>query len=121
MRLATAVIWYAQGRVSQSRAAELAEVSRAELLDALSERGGPASQETLEDLAEIHKPMLILQGEDDEYGTWKQVEAIQREAGGLVEAVAMPGCGHTPHRKQAEVALLRSSPFWYPEPRTRDT
>jgi predicted HTH domain antitoxin len=53
MRLAAAVIWYAQGRLSQSRAAELAEVSRADLLDALSESGVSASQETLEDLDEV--------------------------------------------------------------------
>ncbi len=52
MRLAAAVIWYAQGRISQSRAAELAGVSRAELLDSLSESGVSASQETLEDLDE---------------------------------------------------------------------
>ncbi|MEA2604773.1 MAG: hypothetical protein QOF89_5765 [Acidobacteriota bacterium] len=53
MRLAAAVIWYAQGRVSQGRAAELARVSRAELLDALSESGVAACQETLEDLDEV--------------------------------------------------------------------
>ena len=53
MRLAAAIIWYAQGRVSQSRAAELAEVSRAELLDALSASGVSACQETLEDLDEV--------------------------------------------------------------------
>jgi predicted HTH domain antitoxin len=53
MRLAAAVIWYAQGRISQSRAAELAEVSRAELLDALAASGVSASQETLEDLDEV--------------------------------------------------------------------
>lgn len=53
MRLAAAVIWYAQGRVSQGRAAELAGVSRAELLDALSASGVSACQETLEDLDEV--------------------------------------------------------------------
>jgi len=53
MRLAAAIIWYAQGRVSQSRAAELAGVSRAELLDALSASGVSACQETVEDLAEV--------------------------------------------------------------------
>lgn len=52
MRLAAAVVWYAQGRISQSRAAELAGVSRAEFLDILSESGVSASQETLEDLDE---------------------------------------------------------------------
>lgn len=39
MRLAAAMVWYSQGRVSQSRAAELAGVSRADLLDALSASG----------------------------------------------------------------------------------
>jgi predicted HTH domain antitoxin len=53
MRLAAAVIWYAQGRISQGRAAELAGVNRAEFLDALSESGVSACQETLEDLDEV--------------------------------------------------------------------
>ncbi|HEV7506373.1 MAG TPA: UPF0175 family protein [Thermoanaerobaculia bacterium] len=53
MRLAAAILWYAQGRISQSRAAELAGVSRAELIDALSASGVSVSQETLEDLAEV--------------------------------------------------------------------
>jgi pimeloyl-ACP methyl ester carboxylesterase len=56
-------------------------------------------------LAAIQVPILILQGEDDEYGTWKQVEAIQRQAGGPVEAIALPDCGHSPHREQPERAL----------------
>jgi predicted HTH domain antitoxin len=53
MRLAAAILWYVQGRISQSRAAELASVSRAEFLDALSASGVPATQETLEDLDEV--------------------------------------------------------------------
>ena len=53
MRLAAAVVWYAQGRVSQGRAAELAGVSRSKFLDALSESGVSACQETLEDLDEV--------------------------------------------------------------------
>jgi len=53
MRLAAAIVWYSQGRISQSRAAEIAGVSRAEFLDALSASGIPACQETLEDLDEV--------------------------------------------------------------------
>ncbi len=53
MRLAAAIVWYAQGRISQSRAAELAEVSRAELIDAVSDTGVAVCQETLEDLDEV--------------------------------------------------------------------
>lgn len=53
MRLAAAIIWYGQGRISQGRAAELAGVSRAAFLDALSQSGVAACQETLEDLDEV--------------------------------------------------------------------
>ena len=53
IRLAAAVLWYAQGRVSQGRAAELAGVSRAEFIDTLSQSGVAACQETLEDLDEV--------------------------------------------------------------------
>ena len=53
MRLAAVILWYSQGRISQSRAAELAGVSRAELLDALSASGVSISQESLEDLHEV--------------------------------------------------------------------
>lgn len=53
----------------------------------------------------IQVPTLILQGDRDEYGTWRQVEAIERQAGGPVESVLVRDCGHSPHREQAEVAL----------------
>jgi len=44
MRLAAALRWYAQGLISQGKAAELAGVSRAELIDALSASNVPVSQ-----------------------------------------------------------------------------
>jgi pimeloyl-ACP methyl ester carboxylesterase len=62
-------------------------------------------------LPPIKVPILILQGEDDEYGTWKQVEAIERQAGGPVEAIALAGCGHSPHREQPERALQAMAEF----------
>ncbi len=45
-------------------------------------------------------PVLILQGEDDEYGSENQVEAITSQVSGPVELVMLPNCGHTPHRDQ---------------------
>ena len=45
-------------------------------------------------------PVLILQGEDDEYGSKKQVEAITQQVSGPVQLVMLPSCGHTPHRDQ---------------------
>jgi pimeloyl-ACP methyl ester carboxylesterase len=62
-------------------------------------------------LPRITVPILILQGEDDEYGTWKQVEAIERQAGGPVKAIGLAGCGHSPHREQPERALQAMAEF----------
>ena len=55
MRIAAAVQWYAQGIVSQGRAAELAGLTRADFLDELYRRKVPACQMSGEELAdEIH-------------------------------------------------------------------
>ena len=62
-------------------------------------------------LPAIRVPMLILQGEDDEYGTWAQVEAIERQSGGSVESIAIPGCGHSPHREQPDLTLRAMADF----------
>jgi predicted HTH domain antitoxin len=52
MRIAACVQWYAQGLVSQDRAAEIAGLGRAEFLEELFRRKVSASQATLEDLVE---------------------------------------------------------------------
>jgi predicted HTH domain antitoxin len=55
MRIAAAVQWYAQGVVSQGKAAELAGLTRADFLDELYRRRVPACQVGEEELAdEIH-------------------------------------------------------------------
>jgi len=55
MRIAAAVQWYAQGVVSQGKAAELAGLTRADFLDELHRRNVPACQVTPDELAdEIH-------------------------------------------------------------------
>jgi predicted HTH domain antitoxin len=55
MRIAAAVQWYAQGVVSQGKAAELAGLTRTDFLDELRRRKVPACQVTPDELAEeIH-------------------------------------------------------------------
>ncbi|MGE3275390.1 MAG: alpha/beta fold hydrolase [Vicinamibacterales bacterium] len=54
-------------------------------------------------LPAVRCPVLILQGTDDEYGTLRQVEAIERQAGGPVEVHVLDRCGHAPHRDRADV------------------
>ena len=52
MRVAASVQWYAQGLVSQGKAAEIAGLSRADFLAELFCRKVPACQVTLEELIE---------------------------------------------------------------------
>jgi pimeloyl-ACP methyl ester carboxylesterase len=58
-----------------------------------------------EELRRIRCPVLVLQGELDEYGTEGQVDAIARGVGGPVRAVLLPGLRHTPHREAPELVL----------------
>jgi len=52
MRLAAAVKWYEMGLVSQTRAAEIAGISRREFLDSLSRFGVSPFQYTADEIAE---------------------------------------------------------------------
>lgn len=52
-------------------------------------------------LAKISKPVLAIQGEDDEYGTMAQVESIARHAPGA-QVLKLAACGHSPHRDQPQ-------------------
>lgn len=58
-----------------------------------------------ESLPHINVPVLVIQGEDDEYGTLRQVEAIERGCGAQVRSVILPICGHSPHRDQPQRTL----------------
>ena len=62
-------------------------------------------------LPTIRCPLLIIQGEDDEYGTIKQVDAIRTQVSGSVEVQMLPDCGHAPHRDQREVTINAISRF----------
>jgi pimeloyl-ACP methyl ester carboxylesterase len=62
-------------------------------------------------LAHITAPVLLIQGEDDEYGSTAQVEAIARQVGGPVETVVLPRCSHSPHVDQREATLAAVARF----------
>jgi pimeloyl-ACP methyl ester carboxylesterase len=53
-------------------------------------------------LPAITAPIVAIQGEDDEYATSEQVEAIARAARAPCEVVLLPGCRHSPHRDRSE-------------------
>lgn len=52
MRVAAAAIWYAKGLITQGQGAEIAHLSRADFLQALSEAGVSPFQETLDEIRE---------------------------------------------------------------------
>jgi len=56
-------------------------------------------------LPAISCPVLAIQGEDDEYGTLAQLEAIKRGVRGPCELVQLPACGHAPFRDQPRATL----------------
>lgn len=58
-----------------------------------------------EHLAAIACPTLVIQGEDDEYGTIAQVAAIRDQVSGPVETRVLAACGHSPHRDQPDQTL----------------
>ncbi len=51
-------------------------------------------------------PLQVVQGENDEYGTLAQVDAIVRGVSGRTETLIIPDCAHSPHL-QAEEATLK--------------
>lgn len=53
-------------------------------------------------LPAIKAPVLLVQGEDDEYGTSEQLRRIEAGVGGDAETLLIPGCGHSPHAEKRE-------------------
>ena len=62
-------------------------------------------------LGYIRVPMLIVQGENDQYGTLKQVETAQEECFCPVEAAVLPGIRHDPCREAPELTLNTVADF----------
>ena len=57
-------------------------------------------------LAGIAVPVLLIQGEDDQYGTLAQVEAIARQVSGPVETLMLLDCEHSPHLSPQQDATI---------------
>ena len=62
-------------------------------------------------LPRIKVPQLIIQGNDDEYGTSVQIEAIVRQSVGSVKTCLLENCGHSPHRDQQSKTLQEMTKF----------
>jgi pimeloyl-ACP methyl ester carboxylesterase len=63
---------------------------------------------SIEDLLErVERPLLLIQGEDDEYGTLAQLDRIEARAHGPTHRLVLERCGHSPHRDQ-EAAVIEA-------------
>jgi pimeloyl-ACP methyl ester carboxylesterase len=62
-------------------------------------------------LAYIRVPVLVVQGEDDHYGTVKQIEVAQEECYCPVEVALVQGAHHSPQREAPEPTLQSISDF----------
>jgi pimeloyl-ACP methyl ester carboxylesterase len=62
-------------------------------------------------LGYIRVPMLIMQGEDDQYGTLEQVAVARRECYCPVEIAILPGVRHIPYRDAPGLAVQTVADF----------
>ncbi|MFT6558501.1 alpha/beta fold hydrolase [Sneathiella sp.] len=60
------------------------------------------SWQILSSVRNITVPVLMIQGAQDEYGTYRQVEAFERELPGDGTVFMLPDCGHSPHLEKPE-------------------
>ncbi len=56
-------------------------------------------------LPQIEVPVLLIQGEEDHYGTLRQLERIQAKLPRGADQLLLPGCGHAPFRERPEETL----------------
>lgn len=64
-----------------------------------------------EELAYIRVPILIVQGEADQYGTVRQIEVARQECYCPVEVALLPGAKHSPQREAPEATLSAIAGF----------
>jgi pimeloyl-ACP methyl ester carboxylesterase len=62
-------------------------------------------------LAYIRVPIAIIQGVDDQYGTFRQVEIAREECYCPLEVTMLEGVGHSPYREAPEATLNAISEF----------
>lgn len=62
-------------------------------------------------LPSIKCPCLIMQGEDDEFGTLHQVNSIVNQVSGPSEKLILPKVQHTPHKEAPDLVLKACQEF----------
>lgn len=63
------------------------------------------------EVARMKRPLLVVQGDDDEFGTLAQVEAVRARSRAPFESRVLKGCGHVPHRDRPAETLAAVAAF----------
>lgn len=63
-----------------------------------------------DEIAAIRRPLLAIQGLDDEYGTLEQIRGIRRKAP-HAQLLEIARCGHSPHKDQPDVVIAAVKAF----------
>lgn len=58
------------------------------------------------DISSIAAPVFALQGENDQYGTIKQLELIKESISSNVTTLLLNQCSHHPHLEQPKEVIL---------------
>lgn len=67
-----------------------------------------------DDIKAIQCPQLIIQGQDDQYGTLLQVEKIKQATLGPTALLTPTQCAHAPHKEQTDLVLSHLQSFLTP-------
>ena len=62
-------------------------------------------------LSNIQCPALLIQGETDAYGTFSQLDTIEKNVSGICEKKILPNIGHSPHRENPKLVLRSIKQF----------
>ncbi len=68
----------------------------------------------LDDLKQIRCPVLIIQGEDDHYGSRRQVDLIAENVQGAAGVLWLHGTGHVPHLQSREIVISETAAWASP-------
>lgn len=63
------------------------------------------------ELSGIKVPVLVMQGDDDEYGTYDQLLSIKKNVSSEVEIFYLQDCGHVPHLQATEKVISKMADF----------
>lgn len=62
-------------------------------------------------LQSIGVALFVIQGDEDQYGTYAQVKSISSQSSGRAETLILHGCGHAPHQENPELLIEAISEF----------